>query len=186
MTSVIYIVRSIVMEKEHRLKEYMKVMGLSQWIHWLAYFIVSYAKLLLTVIVLSTLMYFVAEKSDPSVAFVMFALYALNAVYFSFMISTFLQSGTAGTLTAVLGWMILYFWYTYFSQIDTTTPFSTGVRMINSLNPTIALGLGINVLAQHETQCKQFCFKSKHQITSICDFSSWSSLEGYSKSRITR
>ena len=152
MTSVIYIVRQIVMEKENKLKEYMKVMGLSQWIHWIGYLIINYAKMLVTVIILSILMYFVTEKSDPTIAFVLYALYAFDATYFSFLISTLLQSGTAGTLMAVLGWMLLYFWYSYFSNIDTQKPQELGVRLINCLNPDVALGLGINLIAQHETQ----------------------------------
>lgn len=92
MTSVIYIVKSVVMEKETRLKEYMRVMGLSQWVHWIGHFIMNYAKLVVSVIVLTILLHFVTTKSDATVMFVLFLLYAFNALYFAFAISTLMQS----------------------------------------------------------------------------------------------
>ena len=52
----------------------------------------------------------VADKSDGFIIFLFFMLYAFNATYFAFMVSTFMQSGMAGTMLAVLGWMLLYFW----------------------------------------------------------------------------
>ncbi|VDL65708.1 unnamed protein product, partial [Nippostrongylus brasiliensis] len=123
MTSVIYIVKSVVMEKETRLKEYMRVMGLSQWILWIGHFIMNYVKLVVSVIVLTILMHFVTKKSDGSVMFVFFMLYAFNALYYAFVVSTLMQSGTAATLVAVVGWMLLYFWYAFFNSYDLATPF---------------------------------------------------------------
>ncbi|KAL6725956.1 hypothetical protein Aduo_007973 [Ancylostoma duodenale] len=152
MTSVIYIVKSVVMEKESRLKEYMRVMGLSQWIHWVGHFIMNYMKLVVSVIVLTVLLHFVTTKSDGSVMFVFFLLYAFDALYFAFAISTFMQSGTAATLMAVVGWMMLYFWYAIFNGFDLASPYSFGVRMVNCLNPDIAMAYGITLLAQYETQ----------------------------------
>ncbi|VDO92020.1 unnamed protein product [Heligmosomoides polygyrus] len=152
MTSVIYIVKSVVMEKETRLKEYMRVMGLSQWVHWIGHFIMNYAKLVVSVIVLTILLHFVTTKSDATVMFVLFLLYAFNALYFAFAISTLMQSGTAAALMAVVGWMMLYFWYAFYNSFDLAKPYPFGIRMVNCLNPDIAMAYGITLLAQYETQ----------------------------------
>ncbi|CAJ0597121.1 unnamed protein product [Cylicocyclus nassatus] len=152
MTSVVYVVRSVVCEKESRVKEYMRVMGLSQWIYWVGHFIMNYVKLLVSVIVLTILLHFVTVKSDGSIMFVFFLLYAFNALYFAFAISTFMQSGTAATLMAVIGWMLLYFWHAMFSIFDMEAPYPLRVRLVNCLNPDIAMAYGIQFLSQYETQ----------------------------------
>ena len=43
-------VMSIVYEKEQRLKEVMKIMGLTDGMHWLAWFITSFAVMFLSII----------------------------------------------------------------------------------------------------------------------------------------
>ncbi|PIC24487.1 hypothetical protein B9Z55_017812 [Caenorhabditis nigoni] len=152
MTSVIYIVRAVVVEKEDRLKEYMRVMGLSQFINWIAHFLINYAKLTFAVIILTILLHFVALKSDMTVMFVFLMVYAFDVVYFAFLISSFMNSATSATLISVVFWMLLYFWYAFFSSIDQTNPYSLGVRLINCLNPDIALNYGLQLLAAYETQ----------------------------------
>ena len=50
--SVAMIVKGIVHEKELRLKEVMKMMGLGNGVHWLAWFINAFVMMFITVILL--------------------------------------------------------------------------------------------------------------------------------------
>ncbi|PAV85033.1 hypothetical protein WR25_04476 isoform B [Diploscapter pachys] len=152
MTSVIYIVRSITSEKEDKIKEYMRVMGLSQWIHWVGHAVVNYAKLAFAVIVLSGLMIVITPKSDWSCMFVFYMIFAFDTMYIGFFISTFLQSATAGTLCAVMGWMVLYVWLAIYSSFELNAPFPLPTKVVNCLNPHIALYYGIQLIGQYETQ----------------------------------
>lgn len=74
----------------------MRVMGLSQWLHWTAYFIINYVKLLFTVIILTALLTPLLNQSDFSVVLIFFMIYTVNVIYFSFAVSTFFQSGKFG------------------------------------------------------------------------------------------
>lgn len=71
-------------------------MGLSQWVHWLGYFIVNYAKMMFLVVILTVFTYLVTTKSDPSIELLLYLIYTFDAVYFSFLISTLFQSGKKG------------------------------------------------------------------------------------------
>lgn len=71
----------------------MKAMGLSQWVHWIAFFITNYVKLLFSAIVMSVLLHFVTTNSDPTISFVVIICYAFDATYFAFAISTLAHSG---------------------------------------------------------------------------------------------
>uniref|UniRef100_A0AAY4BEA4 ABC transporter domain-containing protein n=1 Tax=Denticeps clupeoides TaxID=299321 RepID=A0AAY4BEA4_9TELE len=88
------IVRAVVQERERKLKEYMRMMGLSNWLHWSAWFLMFF--LLLSVsIVFITLLFCVSPNgavltySDPTLVFAFLIVFAVSTVSFSFMISTF-------------------------------------------------------------------------------------------------
>lgn len=55
------ITKSIVYEKEHRLKETMKVMGLGNVIHWLGWFIDSIIPMSFTVVMLTCILVVITE-----------------------------------------------------------------------------------------------------------------------------
>uniref|UniRef100_A0A915Q3E9 6-phosphofructokinase n=1 Tax=Setaria digitata TaxID=48799 RepID=A0A915Q3E9_9BILA len=151
LINVIYITRTIVVEKETRMKSYMKVMGLSQWILWLSYFISNLIKLSINVIALSIFFYFVTPKSDPTVALVLFSLYAFNVIYVAFAVSAFLHSGAAAMQIIPFVWVALYGWHLLFNIKDLISPFSPTIRLLNALNPDIALTYGLGFICQHET-----------------------------------
>lgn len=48
--------QELVMEKQYRLKESMKMMGLANWIHWLAWFLKNFFFLLISSVLLSILL----------------------------------------------------------------------------------------------------------------------------------
>ncbi|VDN39255.1 unnamed protein product [Gongylonema pulchrum] len=161
MINVVYITRSIVVEKETQLKSYMKVMGLSQWLLWVSYLISNFIKLFVTVVVLSSLYYVVTPKSDPTVALVFFTLYAVNVIYVGFAISVFLDSGAAAMQIVPFVWVVLYAWQLLFAVKDLLSSFPKSVRLLNSLNPDIALAYGLGFMCQYETVGKfLFVFNS--------------------------
>ncbi|EFO28468.2 hypothetical protein LOAG_00012 [Loa loa] len=126
-------------------------MGLSQWILWLSYLISNLIKLSVNVIVLSVLYYVVTPKSDPTIAFVLFTLYAFNVIYMAFAVSTFLHSGAAAMQIIPFIWVTLYGWHMLFNIKDLISPFSPAIRLLNSLNPDIALTYALGFMCQHET-----------------------------------
>lgn len=119
----------------------MRVMGLSQWIQWIAYFIVNYIKILIVVLIASILMHFVTKQTSFILILIFFALYAFNATYYAFAISTFVNSGTLGTLLAIVGWILLYFWSSFFLGIDIQKPYPSSIRILNCINPNVSLNL---------------------------------------------
>nr|KAF6365701.1 hypothetical protein mPipKuh1_000030 [Pipistrellus kuhlii] len=105
MLSFIYtsltIVRAVVQEKERKLKEYMRMMGLSSWLHWTAWFLLFFFFLLVAVSFMTLLFCVKVKKdvavlahSDPSLVLVFLLCFAISSISFSFMVSTFFSKGT--------------------------------------------------------------------------------------------
>ena len=77
----------------------MKIMGLSNWLHWVAWFVKSFLILFISVVLMTILFVVKTEENalvnaaDTSVIFVFLLLYAVSCICFSFMISTFFKKG---------------------------------------------------------------------------------------------
>ncbi|XP_035705489.1 ATP-binding cassette sub-family A member 3 isoform X2 [Folsomia candida] len=121
MMSFIYpainIAKSIVYEKETRLKEYMKIMGIPNIYHVGAWYVKSQSflviaaglmTLLLKVEFFSTQNLAIFPKADGYVVFLIFLVFTFSLICFSFFIaSLFSHSNAAATAAGVL-WFVLY------------------------------------------------------------------------------
>uniref|UniRef100_A0A5F9CAV9 ATP binding cassette subfamily A member 3 n=1 Tax=Oryctolagus cuniculus TaxID=9986 RepID=A0A5F9CAV9_RABIT len=95
------IIRAVVQEKERKLKEYMRMLGLDSWVHWNAWFLMFFL-VLLVVVSFMTLLFCVKVKtgvavltnSDPSLVLAFLLCFATSSISFSFMVSTFFSKGT--------------------------------------------------------------------------------------------
>uniref|UniRef100_A0A8D3EBB0 ABC transporter domain-containing protein n=1 Tax=Scophthalmus maximus TaxID=52904 RepID=A0A8D3EBB0_SCOMX len=119
------IVRSVVQEKERKLKEYMRMMGLSNWLHWSAWFLMFFLFLSISVFFVTLLLCIrvspngaVLSYSDPTLVFVFLLLFTVTTINFSFMISAFFSranvAAAAGGFIYFLSYLpYLFLWPRY-------------------------------------------------------------------------
>ncbi|XP_068605723.1 phospholipid-transporting ATPase ABCA3 [Brachionichthys hirsutus] len=119
------IVRAVVQEKEKKLKEYMRMMGLSNWLHWSAWFLMFFLFLSISVFFVTLLLCVqvspngaVLTYSDPTLVYVFLLVFTIATINFSFMISTFFSranvAAAAGGFIYFLSYLpYLFLWPRY-------------------------------------------------------------------------
>ena len=93
--SSVNLTTSIVLEKEKRLREMMKMMGLQEWQHWTSCFLNSLAPALVSIAVMVILLCVpltdgqaILAKSNPLAVLLFFVLYIVSSIAFCFLLST--------------------------------------------------------------------------------------------------
>lgn len=83
--SVAMLVQHIVYEKEQRLKEVMKMMGMRNSIHWIAWFISAFSQISITVFILTIILKYgkVLAYSNPWIIFLTMEIFAVSIIMFS-------------------------------------------------------------------------------------------------------
>ncbi|XP_033117050.1 phospholipid-transporting ATPase ABCA1-like isoform X2 [Anneissia japonica] len=150
--SVAMIIKSIVYEKEKRLKEVMKVMGLSNGVHWVAWMINSF-----TVMFLSSILLIIVIKqgdlliySDPFVLLFFFSSFSISTIALCFLISVFFSRANLAAACGAVFYFATYVPYTMVYSWDEYM--STGAKFTVSLCNTIAFGYGTTYLSLYEIQ----------------------------------
>ncbi|KAG7261800.1 hypothetical protein CRUP_037406, partial [Coryphaenoides rupestris] len=113
------IVRAVVQEKERKLKEYMRMMGLSNWLHWSAWFLMFFLFISVSVFFITVLLCIqvspkgaVLAYSDPSLVFVFLIIFAVATINFSFMLTN--VAGAAAGFIYFLSYLpYLFLWPRY-------------------------------------------------------------------------
>ncbi|KAL3869286.1 hypothetical protein ACJMK2_041989, partial [Sinanodonta woodiana] len=144
--------KSIVYEKENRLKEVMKIMGLGNLVHWVAWFINAFVMMLLTVIILVLILKGgkVLEKSDPSVVLLFMVVFSISTIFQCFLISVFFSRPNLAACCAGFIYFLVYLPYTLLIQWEDYM--TTSYKLLACLSSNVAFGYGCNFIAMYEEQ----------------------------------
>ena len=105
--------QELVYEKQERLKETMKMMGLANWIHWVAWFMKELSFMLIPVILMTIIASAgeVFRRSDGLIIFIFLFVFVISGISFLFMLSTFFSSARLGMICGYLFWFLTFFPY---------------------------------------------------------------------------
>ncbi|KAI3368623.1 hypothetical protein L3Q82_025633 [Scortum barcoo] len=135
--SVAMIVKGVVYEKEARLKETMKIMGLGTGTLWFSWFI-------------SSVWGDILPYSDPSVVFFFLSAFATATIMQCFLISTFFSKAN---LAAACGGLIYFGLYLpYVLCVAWRDHLNTTHRVFASFLSPVAFGFGCEYFSQYEEQ----------------------------------
>lgn len=151
------IIRAVVQEKERKLKEYMRMMGLSNWLHWTAWFLLFFLFLLIAVFFMTLLFCIKVKKdvavlthSDPSLVLVFLLCFAVSSISFSFMVSTFFSK--ANMAAAVGGFLYFFTYIPYFFVAPRYNWMTLSQKLFSCLLSNVAMAMGAQLIGKFEAK----------------------------------
>uniref|UniRef100_A0A7N6B056 P-type phospholipid transporter n=1 Tax=Anabas testudineus TaxID=64144 RepID=A0A7N6B056_ANATE len=150
--SVAMIVKSIVAEKEARLKEIVRIMGLRSNMYWLSWAVSSALPLAVSALLLTLILKYgkVLQYSDPSVIFVFLLVFCLATISQCFFISVFFSKANLAAACGGLIYFVLYLPHVLCYAWRDVMSFRAKVAV--SLLSCVAFGYGCDNFAKYEEQ----------------------------------
>ncbi|CDQ67062.1 unnamed protein product [Oncorhynchus mykiss] len=120
-------VKKLVHERELRLHEYMKMMGVNPISHFFAWFIESACFLIITIITLTIILKAgrVLPHSDGFLLFLYLSDYGLSILAISFLVSSFFDKTNIAGLSGALIYVISFFPFIIVMSLESSLSFST-------------------------------------------------------------
>lgn len=149
MYPVSRLVKSVVEEKELKMREVMKIMGLRDWVHQLSWFITAFI-LFFWITVTTTLICSATflPASDLSILFTFFFLFFMSLINFSFLIASFFSHAK---LAAIVGPIALFSaMLPRFIFFTTNRYEQQASKYAASLLSPTAFSFGADILADYE------------------------------------
>ncbi|KJE91770.1 ATP-binding cassette transporter 1 [Capsaspora owczarzaki ATCC 30864] len=148
--SVSMLVKSIVYEKEQRLKEIMKMMGLSAGVYWSSWYLSSLIMMTISVALACFTIFAgtVLAHSSPSLTFVFMMCFVLSTISLTFLISVFFSRARLAAACAGIIYFMTYLPYVLVQR--NSLILSRGIKFFACLCSTTAFGVGATYLAEYE------------------------------------
>ncbi|XP_073731945.1 LOW QUALITY PROTEIN: phospholipid-transporting ATPase ABCA1 [Misgurnus anguillicaudatus] len=150
--SVAMIIKGVVYEKEARLKETMRIMGLSSGMLWLSWFISSFLPFLFSagLLIAALKVGDILPYSDPAVVFFFLTAFATATIMLCFLISTFFSRAN---LAAACGGLVYFALYLPYVLCLAWREYLTSThRILASFLSPVAFGFGCEYFSQYEEQ----------------------------------
>lgn len=129
------LVTRVLEEKEKKLKEGMRMMGLADEVFWLSWFLLAMAKGTFFCVAIVCVGKFggLFTYSDPILMFLFFFLFNCVCVAFVFLISTFFSKSKTGGAVGMLLWLALYLPMLAIGGASTSGPTKLGLSFVAPL-----------------------------------------------------
>ncbi|KAG7243353.1 hypothetical protein INR49_011809 [Caranx melampygus] len=150
--SVAMIIKGIVAEKEARLKETVRIMGLRGAIYWLSWAVSSVLPLAVSAVLLTLILKYgkVLQYSDPSVIFVFLLVFCVATITQCFFISVFFSKANLAAACGGLIYFVLYLPHILCYAWRDVMGF--GAKVAVSILSCVAFGYGCENFSKYEEQ----------------------------------
>ncbi|OQV15717.1 ATP-binding cassette sub-family A member 1 [Hypsibius exemplaris] len=156
-------VKSIVYEKEKRLKETMMMMGLSSGANWFAWFVETFVTMHISIIFMVIILVYgnVLMHSNWFLIYIFLLAFCLSTIGFGFFLSVFFSK--ANIAAAAGGILFFTSFMPYSLLILWEDRLTLAMKITSCLLPNVAFGWGSNVFARREEQGVGVQFKNVGQ-----------------------
>ncbi|CAH6793029.1 phospholipid-transporting ATPase ABCA3 [Phodopus roborovskii] len=148
------IIGTIMLEKEKRLKEYQLLVGLSNAMLWISYFVTFLLMYFIIICLLCGILFLkitherVFQHSDPLFIAFYFLCFAISSVLLGFMISTLFDK--ASLATSIAGFLHVLTFFPYLIIFSMYSQISLGGKLALSLITNTALAFGADLICKME------------------------------------
>ena len=148
-------VYKLVLEKETKAKEGMKIMGLTDGIYFLSFFIQYLIIALIDAFINAAIFQILFTRIPYVVFFLIFILFSINIFALAYFFHSFIEKAKESLILSV----ILYFIMFFLSMLVTDDDANFNMKLGLSFFPPVAIYLGIILLGNFESNFRQFYFK---------------------------
>lgn len=131
------------------------MIGVDNWLHWVAWFIQSFIILLICISIMTLLFTIkfsdhgkVINKSSPTVFFVFLLLYVTSGIMFCFFVSVFFSKASTAAAGGGIIWYISFIPFFFISQDYDNM--SSSLKTAACLIPNLGMSLGSIVIGKFE------------------------------------
>jgi len=105
-TNVVLVMKSIVVEKELRLREGMKIMGLTNSMFWSSWFVTHWLSAMISVILVTLVGIYPFAYTDQFIQFLFYSLWVASLTLWNFFISTFFSRSITATIVGCFAYVL--------------------------------------------------------------------------------